>query len=77
MLLYFILAAQFESLLQPVIILAEVVIDVALVMLALFVCGETLNVMSMIGMVVMCGIIINDSILKVDTKFFLRVRLLY
>lgn len=67
MLLYFILAAQFESLLQPVIILAEVVIDVALVMLALFVCGETLNVMSMIGMVVMCGIIINDSILKVDT----------
>lgn len=67
MLLYFILAAQFESLLQPVIILAEVVIDVALVMLALLVCGETLNVMSMIGMVVMCGIIINDSILKVDT----------
>lgn len=67
MLLYFILAAQFESLLQPVIILAEVVIDVALVMLALFICGETLNVMSMIGMVVMCGIIINDSILKVDT----------
>lgn len=67
MLLYFILAAQFESLLQPVIILAEVVIDVALVMLALFVCGETLKVMSMIGMVVMCGIIINDSILKVDT----------
>lgn len=67
MLLYFVLAAQFESLLQPVIILAEVVIDVALVMLALFVCGETLNVMSMIGMVVMCGIIINDSILKVDT----------
>lgn len=67
MLLYFILAAQFESLLQPVIILAEVVIDVVLVMLALFVCGETLNVMSMIGMVVMCGIIINDSILKVDT----------
>ena len=67
MLLYFILAAQFESLLQPVIILAEVVIDVARVMLALFVCGETLNVMSMIGMVVMCGIIINDSILKVDT----------
>lgn len=67
MLLYFILAAQFESLLQPIIILAEVVIDVALVMLELFVCGETLNVMSMIGMVVMCGIIINDSILKVDT----------
>lgn len=67
MLLYFILAAQFESMLQPVIILTEVVIDVTLVMLVLFISGESLNVMSMIGMVVMCGIIINDSILKVDT----------
>ncbi len=67
MLLYFILAAQFESMLQPVIILTEVVIDVAMVMLVLLVCGESLNIMSMIGIVVMCGIIINDSILKVDT----------
>ena len=67
LLLYFILAAQFESVVQPVIILIEIVIDVALVMLALFVCGESLNIMSMTGMVVMCGIIINDSILKVDT----------
>lgn len=67
MLLYFILAAQFESMLQPIIILTEVIIDVAMVMLVLFVCGESLNIMSMIGIVVMCGIIINDSILKVDT----------
>ena len=67
MLLYLILAAQFESILQPAIILAEVVIDIAVVMLMLFLCGESLNVMSMIGIVVMCGIIINDSILKVDT----------
>lgn len=67
LLLFFILAAQFESLVQPLIILAEVVIDVAMVMLALFVFGESLNIMSMIGIVVACGIIINDSILKVDT----------
>lgn len=67
LLLYFILAAQFESLIQPLIILAEIVIDIAIVMMVLFVMGESLNVMSMIGIVVMCGIIINDSILKVDT----------
>lgn len=67
LLLYFILAAQFESIVQPMIILAEIVIDVAIVMLALFVFGESLNIMSMIGIVVACGIIINDSILKVDT----------
>lgn len=67
LLLYFILAAQFESLIQPMIILVEVVVDVALVLFAVWVIGESLNIMSMIGMVVMCGIIINDSILKVDT----------
>ena len=67
LLLYFILAAQFESLIQPMIILVEVVVDVALVLFAVWVVGESLNIMSMIGMVVMCGIIINDSILKVDT----------
>ena len=52
---------------QPMIILVEVVIDVALVLLAIWIVGESLNIMSMIGIVVMCGIIINDSILKVDT----------
>lgn len=67
LLLYFILAAQFESLVQPMIILVEVVVDVALVLFAVWLAGESLNIMSMIGMVVMCGIIINDSILKVDT----------
>ena len=67
LLLYFILAAQFESLVQPIIILVEVVVDVALVLIAVWLAGESLNIMSMIGMVVMCGIIINDSILKVDT----------
>ena len=67
LLLYFIHAAQFESLVQPVIILVEVVVDVALVLIAVWLAGESLNIMSMIGMVVMCGIILNDSILKVDT----------
>lgn len=67
LLLYFILAAQFESLLQPAIILAEVVIDICIVLLVLWVTGESVNIMSMIGLVVMSGIIINDSILKVDT----------
>ncbi len=67
LLLYFILAAQFESLIQPVIILTEIVIDVCIVLLVLWAMGESINIMSMIGLVVMSGIIINDSILKVDT----------
>ncbi|WP_027450771.1 efflux RND transporter permease subunit [Xylanibacter brevis] len=67
LLLYFIMAAQFESLLQPFIIISEVVVDVSVVLLVLFACGESLNIMSMTGLVVMSGIVINDSILKVDT----------
>ena len=67
LLLYFILAAQFENLLQPAIILTEIIIDVSVVMVVLWMVGESLNIMSMIGLVVMSGIIINDSILKVDT----------
>ncbi|MBP5375542.1 MAG: efflux RND transporter permease subunit [Bacteroidaceae bacterium] len=67
LLLYFILAAQFENLLQPAIILTEIIIDVSVVMMVLWMTGESLTIMSMIGLVVMSGIIINDSILKVDT----------
>jgi multidrug efflux pump subunit AcrB len=71
-LLYFILAAQFESLVQPLILLLEVPIDIAGALLLLWLFGGTLNLMSMIGLVVMSGIIINDSILKIDTINHLR-----
>ncbi|MDE6696156.1 MAG: efflux RND transporter permease subunit, partial [Muribaculaceae bacterium] len=71
-LLYFILAAQFESLVQPLIILFEMVIDVCMVFIVLWLTGETLNIMSMTGLIVMAGIIINDSILKIDTINRLR-----
>lgn len=73
LLLYCILAIQFESIIQPIIILIEVAIDICVVMGFLFIMGESLNIMSMIGLVVMSGIIINDSILKVDTINQLRL----
>jgi multidrug efflux pump subunit AcrB len=72
LLLFFILAAQFESLVQPFIILSEVLVDILGAMLFLWVFGSGLNLMSLIGIVVMSGIIINDSILKVDTINRLR-----
>ena len=67
LLLFFILAAQFESLIQPLIILSEVIVDIFGALFVLWLFGSGINIMSMIGIVVMCGIIINDSILKVDT----------
>ncbi len=72
LLLFFILAAQFESLVQPWIILSEIVIDLFGALLVLWLCGESLNLMSMIGLIVVCGIVINDSILKIDTINKLR-----
>ena len=66
LLMYFILASQFESFLQPLIVLSEIPIDVAASLITLWVFGHTLNLMSAIGIVVTCGIIINDSILKLD-----------
>ncbi len=72
LLLFFILAAQFESLIQPLIIMSELIIDIFATMLILWIFGESLNLMSMIGIIVMCGIVINDSILKVDTINRLR-----
>ncbi|MBO4985175.1 MAG: efflux RND transporter permease subunit [Bacteroides sp.] len=72
LLMYFILAAQFESFLQPLIVLTEIPIDVAFALVLLWVCGHTLNLMSAIGIIVTCGIIINDSILKLDAINELR-----
>ena len=72
LLMYFILAAQFESFVQPLIVLLEIPIDVAASLLVLWICGHTMNLMSAIGIVVTCGIIINDSILKLDAINELR-----
>lgn len=67
LLLYFILAAQFESFILPLIILIEVPIDLFGAFLFLKMFGAGINIMSAIGIIVMSGIIINDSILKIDT----------
>ena len=60
-LLYLILASQFESLMQPFIILSEIIIDIFFSLLVLWICGVSINLMSMIGLVVVCGIIIKNS----------------
>ena len=72
LLMYFILAAQFESFVQPLVVLLEIPIDVAFALVLLWICGHTLNLMSAIGLIVTCGIIINDSILKLDAINELR-----
>lgn len=72
LLMYFILCAQFESFVQPLIVLVEIPLDTAFALITLWVCGHTLNLMSAIGIIVTCGIVVNDSILKLDAINELR-----
>lgn len=72
LLMYFILCAQFESFVQPLIVLAEIPIDIAFGLVLLWATGHTMNLMSAIGIIVSCGIVVNDSILKLDSINELR-----
>lgn len=72
LLMYFILCAQFESFLQPLIVLSEIPMDTAFALFCLWMFGHTLNLMSAIGIIVSCGIVVNDSILKIDSINELR-----
>lgn len=72
LLMYFILCAQFESFLQPLIVLAEIPMDIAFGLVLLWATGHTMNLMSAIGIIVSCGIVVNDSILKLDSINELR-----
>ena len=65
-LVYMILAAQFESFVHPFTILVSVPLAVVGAVAALFVTGQGMNTMSLIGSVILVGIVVNDAIVKVD-----------
>jgi HAE1 family hydrophobic/amphiphilic exporter-1 len=67
-----VLAAQFESLRLPVVIFAAVPLALVGVAIALLLTRGTINALSGIGLVVLVGIVVNDSILKVDLLRRLR-----
>jgi HAE1 family hydrophobic/amphiphilic exporter-1 len=74
LLVYMIMAAQFESLLHPFLILFTLPMGLTGAVWALFITGQTLNVISIIGMVVLAGIVVNDAIVKIDYTNQLRKR---
>ncbi|MFI5095010.1 MAG: efflux RND transporter permease subunit [Candidatus Acidiferrales bacterium] len=65
-LLYLILVAQFRSFLDPVLILLAVPTGIMGVLLTLLLTGTTLNVMSLMGVIMMVGIVVSNSILIVE-----------
>ena len=66
LLVYLILAAQFESVRQPLVVLISVPLAAIGAVPALWVARDGLNVMSGIGLVILIGIVVNDAIVKVD-----------
>ncbi len=65
-LLYLILVAQFRSAMDPLLILLAVPPGVTGVLLALYLTGTTLNVQSLMGVVMMVGMVVSNSILIVE-----------
>ncbi len=71
-LVYMVLASQFESLLHPFTILLTIPLAGVGVVLLFFILGHTFNMMAYIGIIMLAGIAVNDSIILVDTINRLR-----
>lgn len=72
LLVYMIMAAQFEGLLYPFVIMFSLPPTVIGVIIGLAVTGQTLNILSMIGMIMLAGIVVNNAIVLVDYINVLR-----
>ncbi len=65
-LVYMVLASQFESLIHPFVILLTIPLAVVGSILIFFILGKTINIMAIIGVILLVGIAVNDSIILVD-----------
>ena len=74
MLVYLILMAQFRSFIDPFIILTAIPPGLAGVVVLLWATGTTLNIMSLMGVIMMTGIVVSNSILIVEFSGILHQR---
>jgi HAE1 family hydrophobic/amphiphilic exporter-1 len=65
-LVYMVLAAQFESLMQPLTIMFTLPLALTGVILSLLLSGRTWSVLSLIGVIMLAGIVVNNAIVLVD-----------
>lgn len=65
-LVFMVLAAEFESLLHPFTILTTIPFAIVGSILIFFIMGKTLNIMAVIGIIMLVGIAVNNSIILVD-----------
>jgi HAE1 family hydrophobic/amphiphilic exporter-1 len=66
MLMYLILVMQFGSFLEPLAIMISLPLSLIGVMLALMITGTTINIMSLIGVILLMGIVAKNAILLID-----------
>ncbi|MBU8892963.1 MAG: efflux RND transporter permease subunit [Bacteroidales bacterium] len=74
LLVYMVMAAQFESFRDPFIIMFAIPFTVIGIILAFFVTGLTLSVTTFIGIIMLMGIVVNNGIVLVDYTNLLRKR---
>ncbi|MFH1708668.1 MAG: efflux RND transporter permease subunit [Planctomycetota bacterium] len=74
MLVYMVMAAQYESLRDPLVVMFSVPLAVIGVILALTITNTTFNIQSFIGCIMLAGIVVNNAILLVDHTNLLRRR---
>jgi len=74
LLVYLIMAAQFESLRDPFIIMFSVPFAITGVIWGLLVVGLSFNVMTFLGLIMLVGIVVNNAIVLVDYTNILRAR---
>ncbi len=73
-LVYIVMSAQFESLLDPFVIMFSIPFAFAGVLIGLFVFRQTLSVISFLGLIMLVGIVVNNAIVLVDFINILRAR---
>lgn len=66
LLIFLVLAAQFESFIDPIIIIITVPLAIAGALLCLWLFGQTLNIFSQIGMIMLVGLVTKNGILIVE-----------
>ncbi len=74
LLVFIVIAAQFESLTYPFIIILSVPFAFSGIILALVMTGTTLNIMSMLGGIMLIGIVVKNGIVLIDYTQLLRER---